>query len=876
VISGQRAERLSTAVRAALESLVRFDERDLDDASFFAVLATKIAEAVGATKSGVGILEREGLRMRGSHGFSIEVAESVVVPVEVDGTGIADRIVFGDGVYSGDLQSDPELEPYRGVIQLLGVRDAAAVGWRAGDVRLGVLVAFDSKSRGGFGADDVLVLQLAADVSAFVYLQRIVRKRDEILLALSDELSRLSNFAEMAEATARAAALMFSSIECGIVEVPAARPHRLRTIAVPGGAPQLASRETAAEGTGAATVIATGRPIETDDLEQFSVHGATLKSAGYKRVRYLPVTAGRPLPDGRTALGAIAFLSRSRQPFSQEDRRLMDDLARRLGLLAHRAELLQQEAEASAGLRAALDAAIDIGSSLDPPRVIQRLLQRATEALAADRATLSSIQGDDLIIEGSYAVDGSAFEVGRRFRYASSPQFMHVLRTRQPLHETYNLSDVDADARQAMVGFQHAITVPIVEADVVVASVTLSRRTDRAFTPADGRLLELVTAAAGIALQNARHFQATAAGRLSLQVALDAAQDVAAAVDLEEVTAKLLRRAADAAQATEAVLGHVDGGGLPWALEEGVRAALEAGRPAQVADPRSPGGWALSVPLVLEGGLVGVIGLGRSGTPFSDEDIDNARRLAPMAALLVRNARLLEEARQASRAKSDFLNMAGHELRTPLAVIRGYLSLVSTGAYGDPPAGWAPVLDLLDEKTRELASMVESILTAARLQSGRLQLGTEDVDISGLVKQAVERAGAAAALTGGAVVGRYPASELEVRGDRTQLAVIVDNLLANAIKYSPPPAAVTVTVDQRAESVEVRVADRGRGIPEDQWARIFEEFVRVEDVNRDYPAGTGLGLYIARQLAERYGGSLDIESSEPGRGSTFVLRLPLA
>ena len=140
----------------------------------------------------------------------------------------------------------------------------------------------------------------------------------------------------------------------------------------------------------------------------------------------------------------------------------MDDLARRLGLLAHRAELLQQEAEASAGLRVALDAAIDIGSSLDPPRVIGRLLQRATEALGADRATLSSIQGDDLVIEGSHAVDGSAFEVGRRFNYALSPQFMHVLRTRQPLHETYRVDEVQADARQAMTGFQHAITVPIV------------------------------------------------------------------------------------------------------------------------------------------------------------------------------------------------------------------------------------------------------------------------------------------------------------------------------------------------------------------------------------------------------------------------------
>ena len=900
MVTGRRADRLSAAVRATLDGLVRFDESGLDDDAFFSLLAERIADAVRAEKVGVGTLEGGALRMRGSVGFPADVAASVNLPVDEHSRSLADRIVFDDVVFHGDLE-DPELAPYREPIEHIGARNAMAIGWRAGRSILGALAAFDSRRPDGFSADDLLVFQLAGDLSAFVYRQRVARKWDEVRLRLTTELSRLTTFEAMATATARAARELLPGIECGIVEVPRGRPDSLRTLTSPPGVAGIVPEETDAAGTGASAVLATGKPLETDELERFSKHGKALHDAGFRRVRCLAVSAGRPLPDGRAALGTIAFLSRSRQPFAEEERALMDDLARRLGLLAHRAELLEQEAEASARLRIAFDAAIDIGSSLDPPQVIARLLERAVDALSADRATLSSIDGDDLVIEGSYAPDGTAFEVGRRFQYANSPQFMTVLHTRQPLHETYRVEDAEDAARPALSVVRQAITVPITDQDSVVATVTVSRRSDRPFTAADGRLLELVAAGAGIALQNARLFQETARGQAALRVALDAAEDVAAAVDVAAVIDKLLERARDAAHASAAVLASVDrdaiivdqathrqGEGLRWPLPAGVMEALQGGRPAQIADPRSlavtpehhaafaGSEWALSVPLILEGELVGVIGLGRPREPFSDEEVDAVRRLAPIAALLMRNARLLEDARQASRAKSDFLNMAGHELRTPLTVIRGYLSLVATGAYGEAPPDWAPVLALLERKSDELATMVESILVAARIQSGRLTVGSGRVDMVGVVREAVDRAGAAAALAGGAVIGRYPTAELFVNGDRTQLGVIADNLLANAIKYSSPPAAVTATVEQRDDFVEIRVADRGRGIAEHDRERIFEEFVRLENAGGDYPPGTGLGLFIARELAERYGGSLVLESSELGQGSTFKLRLPIA
>jgi signal transduction histidine kinase len=474
------------------------------------------------------------------------------------------------------------------------------------------------------------------------------------------------------------------------------------------------------------------------------------------------------------------------------------------------------------------------------------------------------------------------------------------METRQPLFETYRLEDMPEQARPQMADLRHTVTVPIVENDAVTGVVAVSRRTDRPFAAHEARLLELVTAAAGGALRNARLFQEAESGRRSLRIALEAAEDVAAATGLDDVIAKFLRSACAAAGAPYAALGHVEGEelvldhsthglgvGLRWPMGAEVREAIALGRPAQVAAPRSraPGPehvsaildaeWALTVPLVLEAELVGVISLGRPGPAFDAEEIDSVRRLAPVAALLLRNARLLEEARDASRSKSDFLNMAAHELRTPLAVIRGYLSMLGDGSLGPTPASWQPILGLLDDKSRDLGVIVDSLLTTARLQGGSLITVFTPVDLAAIVRDAVHRATTVAALTDGKIELSGANRPLRVRGDPEHLSRIADNLLGNALKYSSAPARVRVTVTSADGMAEIRVEDKGRGIRAADRERIFEQFVRVEDAENGYPPGTGLGLYIARQFTERHGGTLTVEWSEPGVGSRFLLRLPL-
>jgi signal transduction histidine kinase len=283
----------------------------------------------------------------------------------------------------------------------------------------------------------------------------------------------------------------------------------------------------------------------------------------------------------------------------------------------------------------------------------------------------------------------------------------------------------------------------------------------------------------------------------------------------------------------------------------------------------------LTVPLTLGGEVDAVLLLfRRGGPPFGADDVEVIQGFGSIATLLVRNARLLEEAEAASRSKTTFLNMAAHELRTPLTVVMGYLDMLATGNLGPMTRIQKEAVSTSRAKALELSDQVERLLVASRLEGGSAvpHPPTVLLDLAAAVGEAVQRATARAHLAGGEVVAAVPNEPIWVQAEPRELGVILDNLINNALTYSRPPAEVRVEVKQD-EGAVVRIIDRGIGVPEEHHTGIFEQFHRVEDPDFGYPAGTGLGLYISRRLAELQGGSLELESSSPGQGSTFALRL---
>ena len=239
-------------------------------------------------------------------------------------------------------------------------------------------------------------------------------------------------------------------------------------------------------------------------------------------------------------------------------------------------------------------------------------------------------------------------------------------------------------------------------------------------------------------------------------------------------------------------------------------------------------------------------------------------------------SRLYTSAKQANEAKTRFLHMAAHELRTPISVVSGYLSLLSDGSLGTPPDGWRKPLEILMAKTRELNTIVTDLLEASRLEANASPRRHDQLDLRTVVQDASERARPRASLLGAEIVTGLPAEPVMVEADAEQLCRILDNLINNGLSYSLQQPRVSITLSCEGAQAMVRVADNGAGIREQDRERVFERFHRTNDPAFRNVAGTGLGLFISRELARNHGGSLVIESSKPGEGTVFALSLPLS
>jgi signal transduction histidine kinase len=217
------------------------------------------------------------------------------------------------------------------------------------------------------------------------------------------------------------------------------------------------------------------------------------------------------------------------------------------------------------------------------------------------------------------------------------------------------------------------------------------------------------------------------------------------------------------------------------------------------------------------------------------------------------------------------LDIAVHELRSPLTVIQGYASLLEGGDLGGLEAPAQKAVRVIATKAREAQEIATSLLTVARLESNELNIESTTTPLCPLLETALERVRPRLELAGAALDVECPAG-LEALADADLVTRILDNLVNNALIYSDPPAAVSLVARPGATWVEIRVSDRGPGVAEADRERIFERFVRGAGAER--AAGTGLGLYISRECARRMGGDLTLEESGPGRGSTFLLCLP--
>ncbi|MDP9082038.1 MAG: PAS domain-containing sensor histidine kinase, partial [Bacteroidota bacterium] len=231
----------------------------------------------------------------------------------------------------------------------------------------------------------------------------------------------------------------------------------------------------------------------------------------------------------------------------------------------------------------------------------------------------------------------------------------------------------------------------------------------------------------------------------------------------------------------------------------------------------------------------------------------------------------IEDQKKEMDRKDEFIGIASHELKTPLTSLKGYLQLISSYKKDDMPGSVKQYVDRANSAVNKLQRLINDLLDVSKIQAGKLEYAFTKVNLTDLVKTAVENA-----------AHIYPEYNFIIRdghdylinGNAERLEQVLNNLIGNAVKYSPQNKEVIIQTTAENGRVRIAVTDYGIGLSDEQKNRIFERFYRVED-KKHMTSGLGMGLYISAEIINYHNGEIGVES-EAGKGSTFYFELPLA
>jgi signal transduction histidine kinase/ActR/RegA family two-component response regulator len=284
----------------------------------------------------------------------------------------------------------------------------------------------------------------------------------------------------------------------------------------------------------------------------------------------------------------------------------------------------------------------------------------------------------------------------------------------------------------------------------------------------------------------------------------------------------------------------------------------------------------ISVPLKVQGATVGVLTFlwARSGRRYGEQDLAVANDLASRASIAIENSQLYARLKDADRRKDEFLATLAHELRNPLAPIHNGLQLMRMA--GRDTATVEQALTMMERQLGQLVRLVDDLLDVSRINQGKLELRKERIDLAAVLSSAVETSRPLIVRMGHDLEVVLPGQPVVVEADLTRLAQVFSNLLNNAAKYSERGGRITLTARRQGDDAVVSVRDTGIGIAADQLPRLFEMFSQVKSALERSQGGLGIGLSLVRRLVEMHGGQIVARSDGPGKGSEFVVRLPVS
>ncbi|NLE45016.1 MAG: GAF domain-containing protein [Chloroflexi bacterium] len=550
-------------------------------------------------------------------------------------------------------------------------------------------------------------------------------------------------------------------------------------------------------------------------------------------------------------------------------------------------------------------------------------MERAAELVSARAGSLLLVDDStgELVFEAGLGPGASDLR-GSRF-LAGSGLVGEVLQSTSPVVlRAADLSEPH-DRRRDQGPMISIIGVPLISRGQAIGLIELLHRRDgRPFDQTDEWLMATFASHAASAIDNARLFtrtdqalearieelsimqqidrelNASLAYDQILGLTLDWALSVtkaqvgfAAGVVGDDVNREILQVLANRGIPDDILRSYGDG--QPWPSSQGVIAEVmhsgqpliaglttETGQRVQLAEGMASH---LLVPILRESQAIGAIGLQDDlHDSFGDTERVFMNRLADHAAIALENARLFERLRRANDAKTEFVSFVCHEITQPVTAITGYTDLLLDGAAGDLSPEQHECLHKIRLNEERVKTMLSDLMDVSVIESGRIRLCLEDVDLAGVIHEVLRAMEGQLACKFRSVDTDIADGLPSVRGDRSRLIQIVANLISNAHKYTPERGHITVCAQSRRSSPEhgrtqdcalCSVMDTGIGIAQDDQARLFTKCFRSDHPVVQNTPGTGLGLAITKSLVELHGGRIWL-ASEPGTGSTFYFTIP--
>lgn len=658
----------------------------------------------------------------------------------------------------------------------------------------------------------------------------------------------------------------------------------------------------------AGRVAQTGEPV-VSEFDTASLEAQTLP--GYvdflRERKWLLV----PLKVKGRVSGVLTFITRDpARSFSQRDLSLAQGIANQAAITIENARLFESERHRRQEAETLREATVALTWSLDLDQVLDSILIHLEQVVPYDSACVFLLEGEWL-----RAVAGRGFPIPERVighgHSADDVLFGELQRTQRPLL----LADAQAcphfkywDGTNPVRGW---IGVPLITRGEVIGYLTLDSQRVAAYSEAEAALAQAFANQAAVAIENARLFDETrrrAAHQQALNTIIAAA---AAAPDLPI----LLETALDH---TLRALGLDMGGiwvaglsvlrNLPpeigavasktgWTVESNVPDVVTIQDWQQMAtgDPFSALGSqmaglgvraSITVPVLAEEQRIGGLSVAASEPRrWSLEEVALVKTVGRQLGTTAERLRLLQEVRRQAeelaaavarlqeldRLKSEFVQNTSHELRTPLALIRGYAEMLEMGELGTLQPDQQKPVAVIARRARMLSGLVEDITFILEAEAHAPEF--KPVMLSELTRVVIQDFRATAKKAGLTLQAEIASHLPAVNGSPTHLRRALDNLISNAIKFTPAGGTISVRLWQEGDQIALEVSDTGIGIPPDQVDRVFERFYQVDGSIRRRYGGVGLGLALVREIVQAHDGLVTVKS-RAGEGSTFTVVLP--